>query len=163
MRVTARGVEGVIAELDALAERAADLGPVLEVAAEETTKIISDSFRNLRSPDGQPWAPLDESTIKKRRKRRGAKRTRVIRPLVDSGVMRGTTVVTHTRTALEMKSRMPYSVYHQFGNGRMYRPFMPIEKSGSSYVLMTGGRAGRHWREVRDMVIEYIRTGRITE
>jgi hypothetical protein len=29
-------------------------------------------------------------------------------------------------------------------------------------MLMTGGPAGRHWREVRDMVIEYIRTGRIT-
>ena len=163
MRVTARGVEGVIAELDALAERAADLGPVLEVAANDTKTLIDDSFRNSRGPGGQRWKQLAPSTIKKRRARFGAKRTRIIQTLVNTGVMRGTTVVTHTKSVLEMKSRMPYSVYHQFGIGGMYRPFIPIEKVGSSYVLMTGGAAGRHWRDVRRMVIEYIRTGRITE
>ena len=69
---------------------------------------------------------------------------------------------TSDKSSLTMGTNTPYAVYHQFGSGRMLRPFMPITGSVTSYQLMTGGPAGRHWRDVRDMVIEYIRTGQIT-
>ncbi len=163
MRVTASGVEGVIAELDALAERTANLAPVLEVAARDTQTLIDDSFRKSRSPDGTMWAPLAPSTIAKRRARYGARRTRVIKTLVNTGILRNSIYSTDAQTSLLFGTNIEYAPYHQFGSGRMHRPFLPVDKSGAGYVLMTGGAAGRHWRDVRRMVIEYIRTGRITE
>jgi phage gpG-like protein len=161
VRVTASGVDGVIAELDALAERAADLGPVLEVAASDTRTLIDDSFRKSRAPDGPAWEGLDRRTLARRRQGPN-KRARKATILVDTGRLKNSIQSTHTKSVLKFGTNVVYAAYHQFGSGRMYRPFLPIEKTGSQYMLMTGGPAGRHWREVRDMVIEYIRTGRIT-
>ena len=160
MRVTARGVDGVIAELDALAERAANLRPVLEVAATDTRTLIDDSFRHSRTPEGNEWEGLDKKTIKRRRQGPNL-RARKATILVDTGRLKNSIVSTATQSALSFGTNVQYAPYHQFGNGRMYRPFLPIEKTGSAYVLMTGGAAGRHWREVRAMVVEYIRTGEI--
>lgn len=161
MRVEARGIEGAIAELDELAARAADLSPVLEVAASDTRTIIDDSFRRSRGPDGTSWEGLTQKTIKRRRQGRnkGARKATI---LVDTGRLKNSVQSTHTKTALSFGTNVQYAAYHQFGGGRMYRPFLPVAAGGAGYVLMTGGPAGRHWRDVRDMVIEYIRTGRIT-
>lgn len=161
MRVEARGIEGAIAELDELAARAADLSPVLEVAASDTRTLIDDSFRKSRGPDGTSWEGLTQKTIKRRRQGRnkGARKATI---LVDTGRLKNSIQSTHTKTALSFGTNVEYAAYHQFGGGRMYRPFLPVAAGGAGYVLMTGGPAGRHWRDVRDMVIEYIRTGRIT-
>lgn len=161
MRVEARGIEGAIAELDELAARAADLSPVLEVAASDTRTLIDDSFRKSRAPDGTSWEELTQKTIKRRRQGRnkGARKATI---LVDTGRLKNSIQSTHTKTALSFGTNVQYAAYHQFGGGRMYRPFLPVAAGGAGYVLMTGGPAGRHWRDVRAMVIEYIRTGRIT-
>jgi len=149
-------------ELEAIAARIRDLSPVLIVAAQDTKTLISDSFRRSRSPDGSPWTPLAPSTVKRRRQ---GPRTRARKAtiLVDTEVLKKSIYSTSDKSGLTMGTITPYAVYHQFGNGRMLRPFMPITGSVTSYQLMTGGPAGRHWRDVRAMVIEYIRTGKITE
>lgn len=161
MRVEARGIEGAIAELDELAARAADLSPVLEVAASDTRTLIDDSFRRSRAPDGDAWAPLTQATLRRRRQGPNT-RARKATILIDTGRLKNSIQSTHTKTALSFGTNVQYAAYHQFGGGRMYRPFLPVAAGGAGYVLMTGGPAGRHWRDVRDMVIEYIRTGRIT-
>ena len=161
MRVEARGIEGAIAELDELAARAADLSPVLEVAASDTRTLIDNSFRQSRGPDGHAWAPLTAETMKRRRQGRN-RRARKGSILYDTGRLKDSIESTHTKSVLEFGTNVEYAAYHQFGGGRMYRPFLPIAAGGAGYVLMTGGPAGRHWRDVRAMVIEYIRTGRIT-
>ena len=161
MRIEARGIEGAIAELDELAARAADLSPVLEVAASDTRTLIDDSFRKSRAPDGTSWEGLTRETIKRRRQGRN-KEARKATILVDTGRLKNSIQSTHTKTALSFGTNVQYAAYHQFGGGRMYRPFLPVAAGGAGYVLMTGGPAGRHWRDVRAMVIEYIRTGRIT-
>ena len=161
MRVEARGIEGAIAELDELAARAADLSPVLEVAASDTRTLIDNSFRQSRGPDGVPWEGLTRETMKRRRQGRN-RDVRKGSILYDTGRLKDSIESTHTKSILEFGTNVEYAAYHQFGSGRMYRPFLPVAAGGAGYVLMTGGPAGRHWRDVRDMVIEYIRTGRIT-
>jgi len=148
-------------ELEAITARIRDLSPVLIAAAQDTKTLISDSFRRSRSPDGAAWTPLAPSTIKRRRQ---GPRTRARKAtiLVDTGVLKNSIYTTSDKSGLTMGTNVPYAVYHQFGNGQMLRPFMPITGSVTSYQLMTGGAAGRHWRDVRAMVIEYIRTGQIT-
>ena len=161
MATRTTGLVEAMDELEAITARIRDLSPVLTVAAQDTKTLIDDSFRRSRSPDGSAWSPLAPSTIKRRRQ---GPRTRARKAtiLVDTGVLRNSMYSTSDKSSLTMGTITPYAVYHQFGSGRMLRPFMPITGSVTSYQLMTGGPAGRHWRDVRDMVIEYIRTGQIT-
>lgn len=155
------GLAEAMDELEAITARIRDLSPVLTVAAQDTKTLIDNSFRRSRGPDGKLWKELLPSTVKRRRqgRNRGARKATI---LVDTGVLKNSMYSTSDKSSLTMGTITPYAVYHQFGNGRMLRPFMPIEGSITSYQLMTGGPAGRHWRDVRDMVIEYIRTGQIT-
>ena len=148
-------------ELEAITARIRDLSPVLIVAARDTQTLISDSFRKSRSPSGRLWKGLEPSTIKRRRQGPNT-RARKATILIDTGILKDSIYSTSDKSGLTMGTNVPYAVYHQFGNGGMLRPFMPITGSVTSYQLMTGGPAGRHWRDVRAMVIEYIRTGQIT-
>lgn len=161
MPLSTSGLLEVIDEIRALEARVRDLSPVLTVAAQDTKTLIDDSFRRSRSPDGSTWSPLAPSTVKRRRQ---GPRTRARKAtiLVDTTTLRNSIYSTDEQMSLVFGTNTPYAVYHQFGNGRMLRPFMPIDGSVTSYQLMTGGPAGRHWRDVRAMVIEYIRTGQIT-
>lgn len=161
MATRTTGLVEAMDELEAITARLRDLSPVLAVAAQDTKTLIDDSFRRSRSPDGSPWLPLLPSTVKRRRQ---GPRTRARKAtiLVDTGILRNSMYSTSDKSSLTMGTNTPYAVYHQFGNANMLRPFMPIEGSVTSYQLMTGGPAGRHWRDVRAMVIEYIRTGQIT-
>jgi phage gpG-like protein len=163
MDLSISGVDQIVAELRNVSERTVNLSPVLEVAADDTKTLIDTSFRELRSPGGRKWRGLHRSTIKKRREKYGHNRTVIITPLNDTGIMKNSVTATFTPSSIKFGTNVPYAAYHQFGTGRMNRPFMPVELSGAQYVLMTGGAAGRHWSDVREMVIEYIRTGRITE
>lgn len=161
MATRTTGLVEAMDELEAITARIRDLSPVLTVAAQDTKTLIDDSFRRSRSPDGSAWSPLAPSTVNRRRQ---GPRTRARKAtiLIDTGILRNSMYSTSDKSSLTMGTNTPYAVYHQFGNGRMLRPFMPIEGSVTSYQLMTGGPAGRHWRDVRAMVIEYIRTGQIT-
>lgn len=161
MATRTTGLVEAMDELEAITARIRDLSPVLTVAAQDTKTLIDDSFRRSRGPDGKLWKELLPSTVKRRRqgRNRGARKATI---LVDTGVLRNSMYSTSDKSSMTMGTNTPYAVYHQFGNGRMLRPFMPITGSVTSYQLMTGGPAGRHWRDVRDMVIEYIRTGQIT-
>jgi phage gpG-like protein len=156
------GLAEAMDELEAITARIRDLSPVLIVAARDTQTLISDSFRKSRSPEGRLWKGLEPSTVKRRRQGPNT-RARKATILVDTGVLKDSIYSTSDKSGLTMGTNVPYAVYHQFGNGGMLRPFMPITGSVTSYQLMTGGPAGRHWRDVRAMVIEYIRTGQITE
>ena len=161
MATRTTGLVEAMDELEAITARIRDLSPVLTVAAQDTKTLIDDSFRRSRGPDGKLWKELLPSTVKRRRqgRNRGARKATI---LVDTGILRNSMYSTSDKSSLTMGTNTPYAVYHQFGNGRMLRPFMPIDGSVTSYQLMTGGPAGRHWRDVRAMVIEYIRTGQIT-
>lgn len=174
IRIT--GIDAVVARMEAVKRRMADLTPVLMVAAQDTKTLIDDSFAGSHSPDGTPWAPLAASTIARRR---GGSST----PLIDTARLRNGQTAVGSRNALTFGSNVPYSAPQMFGfsrsgtlKRRSYsprreagegwtstvpgRPFLPVTKIGG-YQLMTGGAAGQHWRRVREMVQHYIVTGEV--
>lgn len=161
-------------EIDAAIARARDLTPVLTVAAADTKTLIDDAFDGSHSPDGTRWAPLSARTVAKRR--RGSDK-----PLVDTEILRNSVTTTARGVVLSFGTNVLYARPHQMGFQRagqykrtMYsprrergspwsysvpaRPYLPVTPQ---FALMTSGPAGQHWREVREMVREYIRSGRI--
>lgn len=161
-------------EIDAAIARARDLTPVLNTVAEATKTLIDDAFDGAHSPDGTRWQPLSPKTIAKRR--RGSSN-----PLIDSGILKTTTVAAARAAVLSFGTITVYGRPHQMGFERTgqykrtrynprreegspwryavpARPFLPVTPQ---FALMTTGPAGQHWREVREMVREYIRSGRI--
>jgi len=91
-----------------MSARAKDLGPVLRAQSEMILRLIRDSFRNSRGPDGTPWKPLAQSTIDKRR--RGSSK-----PLEDTGALRDGNSVTAGRMDLTIGTNVPYAGAQNFG------------------------------------------------
>ena len=162
-------------EIDAAIARARDLNPVLTVAAADTKTLIDDAFDGSHSPDGTRWQALSPKTIAKRRQ--GSSK-----PLIDTAILRNSVTATARGVVLSFGTNVIYARPHQMGFERTgqykrtrynprreagspwrysvpARPFLPVTPQ---FALMTTGPAGQHWREVREMVREYIRSGRTT-
>lgn len=108
----------------------------------------------------------------RQRSERAARAVFNAKPLIDRGRLRASIRSTSTRSSLKFGTNVIYAGPQQFGNpnNRLFnkrrapipaRPFLPIEGEGGRFGLMTGGRAGVHWRQVVDDVAHYIRTGEI--
>lgn len=59
----------VVKGLAGIETRMRSVAPATKVGAAIIDKLIDDSFRSQKSPGGERWAPLSESTIKQRRKK----------------------------------------------------------------------------------------------
>jgi phage virion morphogenesis protein len=168
MRVEAEGIDEAKSELDAVKGRIANLKPVMEVAVQDTVTLIDDAFENQTSPAGAPWAPLQASTIERRRTGDGNGSPKI---LIDTGRLRQSVTGRANRRGFRFGTNAVYAGAQQFGAQRAgrsnnvnlpARPFLPIENAGGNFQLSTTGAAGVHWRQVRRMIADYIRTGRIT-
>lgn len=163
MRVEVDGLEETKSELDAVKQRIANLKPVMEVAVSDTVTLIDDAFENQASPMGAPWAPLQPSTIERRRKGGGNGSPKI---LIDTGRLRQSITGKADQRGFQFGTNVRYAGAQQFGRSDVNlpaRPFFPIESgTGSNFQLSTTGAAGVHWRQIRRMIADYIRTGRIT-
>jgi phage virion morphogenesis protein len=153
--VEVTGLDETRTSLEAMAARLRDLRPVMAVVAADTMTLIDDSFAGSRAPDGSPWAPLAESTL---RQRRGTTAT----TLVDTGRLRSSMFARGQATGIEFGTNVSYAAPHQTGARRMpRRAFLPIDGSGP-YTLTATGPAGTHWQRARESIRRYIRTGEVT-
>lgn len=98
--------DDVVRALKGMRDRLANLQPVLEVQGEQIRKLISDSFRQSRSPDGSPWAPNAQSTID----RKGS-----AKPGIDTRVLENSVAVTAGRVDITLGTNIPYAGVNQFG------------------------------------------------
>jgi phage virion morphogenesis protein len=149
-----------IADMEA---RAKDASPATKVAAATLDTVIQSSFELSNSPQGEPWAPLAESTIAQRR--RGSSRA-----LVDTGQLKAATFTRASKTGVMFGvSGAPatYAGTHQFGTtkaGRSRnvkikaRPFLPLDDSGKP--VFSGGRAAKWLKRAQKRVTDYILHGK---
>jgi len=162
MRITAEGFAEVEDTLKGVKSRIENLKPVLDVALMDTVTLIDDSFDSQRSPGDIEWAPLLPATIERRRKGGGNASPQI---LIDTGRLRQSITGRTNRKGFEFGTNVVYAGAHQFGRpGKNLpaRPFLPVDaEDGGSYKLSTTGAGGRHWSEVRRMIANYIRTGRV--
>ena len=90
------------------AEAGRDLAPAMRSIGELLLNSTRGRFGTQRSPDGVPWAPLSDTT--RRRKRRNADKI-----LTERGHLRGTIAYRAGRDFVEVGSSRVYASTHQFG------------------------------------------------
>ena len=160
----------------ALAEMRARLGnlqPVLTVQAESIRKLIDDSFRSSRAPDGSAWLPNAASTVA----RKGS-----AKPGIDTSLTRNSVTSVAGRNDITFGSNAPAASYLHNGTTRsgslknasskpkrakgtafkvvvVARPFMPFTVEGT---LITIGPAGKVFDRLARAVGTYVVTGKIT-
>jgi phage gpG-like protein len=108
--------------LDTLAS-GSNLPGVAERLAAVTVKLVADEFRESRNPYGEPWAPVARNRPRDQRARArgGARAKRGDKPLVDTGVMRGSVAARVTGTQIRVMIPVEYASYHQTGTRNMVR------------------------------------------
>jgi phage virion morphogenesis protein len=129
----------VMAALEMLRARAADMKPVMTDIGEELVSRILDSFEREATPYGDKWAPLKPATIlgRARRFKTGkAKQSAVANPriLQDTGTLRTSIEIQSVGSDhVNVWSRVEYAATHQFGSARKNIParaFFPVREDG---------------------------------
>jgi phage gpG-like protein len=134
--------------LSAIAARLRDLTPITSVVAADLMTFVDDRFASSTAPDGSAWAEL---------------KSRVGTVLVDTSRLRNSIFGRGQRAGLQFGTNVPYAGHHQLGTERIpQRAFLPVESSGSAFVLDTRGPAGTFWADARSRIAHFIRTGEVT-
>lgn len=143
VRYNASAVQRRLAETR---KRLRDLEPVLKPRAALLQGIMLKAYTARRGPNGEQFAPLAKSTLKR-------PRTANV-PLVKSGRMRGTTQAVAEKKRIVFGFGVPYAKYHHTASGRMHRPIAPMDQA--LRPLFAAGSALKWWRDTRRAVAEYI-------
>jgi phage gpG-like protein len=155
MAMTVAGLDEVIASLEAMNARIANLAPVLELIASDTVGVIDDAFETGVSPGGMTWAALLPSTVAKRRNNSS-------KPLNDTSRLRTSANARAEGNRLRFGTSASYGIFHQSGTRQIVpRPFLPVEGDPGMFVLGSSGAAGVHWARARASIRDYVVTGRI--
>ena len=85
-----------------------DLAPAMQDIGEHLLGSTRERFNDQQEPDGKPWAPLSEVTV-----RRKQKNTDKI--LTERGYLRGTLAYRADRQEVRVGSTRIYAPTHQFG------------------------------------------------
>lgn len=110
VKLTASGMNEVLASVRAKAARARNLAPVLAVIAEQIATGIDDSFRQSMGFDGVPFAPNAAST---------AARKRSSKPAIDTGRFRGSvTAAPRGSSSVAFGTNTAYAGPVSFGSRR---------------------------------------------
>lgn len=159
MKVEAKGLDKVQAQLLQMSKRASDVTIALKAGALDVKTTIVDAFRTSTDPaTGTPWEPLKETTIARRRK--GSSK-----PLVDTGKLRGSVVATVANKAqITVGTNVTYAAPHQFGASSKNIPqrrFLPTT-DGVFWAGDAGSPAQKTAARVAERVRNYILTGKAT-
>lgn len=142
----------VLGAIEQLHRKIGDMSQPMERIGIYLTNITEESFDNERSPEGDAWHPLAESTRAYKAKYGGHKilqskdrntRESITHDATDASVIVGV-------NAYSAKG-YPYPIAHQFGteDGRLKaRPFFPITQDGE---LIDGAR-----EEVLEIIMEFL-------
>lgn len=163
MKVEAKGLDKIQAQLLQMSKRAADVTPALKVGALDVKTTIVDAFRKSQDPaTGEPWKALEPETVARRR--RGSSK-----PLVDTGKLRGSIATAigkdkMSRPAIFVGSTVPYAETHQKGSPTKNIPqrrFLPTV-DGQFWGGAPGSAAAATAARVSQRVLNYLATGRAT-
>jgi phage gpG-like protein len=146
----------VLDVLQKLQKRMGNLQPALTALGSDMTARVHRRFDTSTAPDGTPWEPLSDVTLRlflggfgnglfKKDgglNKKGASRLASRKPLIgESGDLSRQIISTVTGNTLTISSSPVYAAIHQFGGqaGRGLkvtipaRPFMPIQLNGELY------------------------------
>ncbi|MDF4919620.1 phage virion morphogenesis protein [Vibrio parahaemolyticus] len=127
--------------LNQLIKRGSNLMPAMMEIGEELLISHDQRFRDKKSPDGVPWAPLSEAT-------KSLKTKNVDTILVLNGLLSGTLNYQASSDNLLFGSPLEYAATHQFGrvtspNSMIpnkaipARPFLGVDENDREMILET--------------------------
>jgi len=135
VNIKVTGIEEIEALLEKIAKRGQDFQPALDKAGTFVENIITLSFEDERSPDGEEWSPLADSTLVKKEKAGNSKKLYDEGTLFESIAHEADSNSLTVGVYADSKGYL-YPVVHQFGSkdGKIpARPFMPIDNDGELY------------------------------
>ena len=94
--------------LDRLSRASTDLTPLMRDIGEHLLNTTRERFVEQKAPDGTPWAPLSETTKKRKRRNKG-------KILTERGFLRGNLAYQAGRSEVQVGSPSIYAGTHQFG------------------------------------------------
>jgi phage gpG-like protein len=121
--------------LGVIAERGADLAPVMRQIGNELLQLRSQRFRRGRGVNGVPWKP-------KQRVINGKKL-----PLIFSGRLADSIAVQADANSVTLGSILPYARIHEFGGSITLHPFSrkvlfrEVGKAGSGQFRFAGRKS----------------------
>jgi phage virion morphogenesis protein len=111
--------------LNAVVKRGERIGPAMDAIGFSLTNRIALCFAAQQSPWGEPWAPLDKKTLKRRRDQ-GRDGVSILR---DTGELLGTLSYTAGYAGVDIRigtTNRP-ALPHQFGTKHLpARPMLPV-------------------------------------
>ncbi|MGL0943362.1 phage virion morphogenesis protein [Vibrio vulnificus] len=127
--------------LNQLIKRGSNLMPAMMEIGEELLISHDQRFRDQKSPDGVPWAPLSETT-------KSLKTKNIDAILVLNGLLSGTLNYQASSDNLLFGSPLEYAATHQFGrvtspNSMIpnkaipARPFLGVDENDRGMILET--------------------------
>lgn len=158
MGISVEGGERAGERIGEMAERAANVRPLLETLAAELRAMVDRSFATDSAPDGRPWAPRVQAfRYADGRPARPRTETRPGRGLLeDSGDLRSSISVTVQGGSVVAEAVSGHAAAQQFGTRHMpARPFLPVDRSGP----MANGPAGEWFAALPRRVAEYVARG----
>src|SRR5689334_12967818 len=183
VQVTVTGLQESLAAMKTRAERIKALNAALKVVAAEIDKRTADAFANQRSPAGQPWPPLAESTLEKRahavksanRRTRGGKLTKgaasmraritsTAKPLQDTGRLKNSAHARVTAGDTIEWSEVWYGGPHITGGVRNNHTGRPPKRNMSVFERGPGGDMQLIpdvEKRLRDTIATYVREGNV--
>jgi hypothetical protein len=127
MGIRVQGLRTAIEGLQGLAGRLRDARPWSQVAAAKLRTVAEEAIQAGTEPDGSPWAPLAESTI--RRKRGGS-------PGIETGRSLGSLEAHWDTQSAGMSASTDAAAYLNDGTGRQpARRFIPAEAGALDAAL----------------------------
>ena len=149
----------VLDALRGLARAGGDVSTALAVIGEKLLRTTKDRYDTERDPDGNPWTPLADETIR-RKMRQGVRRDKAGRRsligrdgstkagairalagtkiLVESGHLRDELRYQVTPDSLELGTSFIYGATHQFGDPARHipaRPFLGLAGTDRQMIL----------------------------
>lgn len=141
------GLDGIYKAQAAILNLPRAMSQATTDAADLLEDVIEQQFDQGHDPYGEPWAPLQPSTL-----RRGRRPP----PLTDEGALRAVRVDPQQHAGIVVAFDEDYAVFHQLGTSRMLQRrlvpdestfqqslwYQPIVEAYSNAFLKNGG-----WRE----------------
>ncbi|PPB57594.1 phage virion morphogenesis protein [Campylobacter hyointestinalis subsp. hyointestinalis] len=137
--IEVKGIEKLQNKLRNIQKLEHRTAPLMKQLGEILKNSIEDSFENEKSPFGERWKPLSQSTLKNKLKK--GKSERILRRdgnLADNWVLNTTNTKASVSNNASHKG-FAYGLTHQFGVGGAghtknikipARAFLPVDKSG---------------------------------
>jgi len=153
-------VQDTARELRAIADRLANMRPILEVVAADIRTKTDDSFARAASPTGTPWRGLSDATIAINPRRAGGT------PLSDTGRLRQSIATEVGTRELRFGTNVVYAAKQNFGdpNNRLFGR-QPAPVPARQFLLVAAdGRTlepEEWWDEEIAMIEHWLATGEV--